>query len=155
MAQRRGGGPDSEEPVHKAEEVDADPDHGHEAHHRGLLGAEEEEQMGRTSERPENIRVNVTARRFRIDPQKKRREYVERLEELLKELDAIISSPSTPRKLKLRAVDTLVRVIRGCYEIVRDVEVEDLESELEKIKAEAEENQEEGDLGYTVQGPAR
>jgi hypothetical protein len=111
--------------------------------------------MGRTGEGPEEIRVRVTLRRVRIDPQRKRREYVERLEVLLKELDAIISSPSTPRKLKLRAMDTLVRVIRGCYEIVRDVDVEDLESELEEIKTEAEENQEEGDLGYTVQGTAR
>ena len=123
MAQRRGGGTDSEETVHKAEEVDADPDHGHEAHHRGLLGAEEEEQVGRENEGSSEIRFKVTVRRVRIDPQKKRREYVERLEELLKELDAIISSSSTPRKLKLRAVDTLVRVIRGCYEIVRDVDV--------------------------------
>jgi hypothetical protein len=111
--------------------------------------------VGRENEGSSEIRFKVTVRRVRIDPQRKRREYVERLEELLKELDAIISSPNTPRKLKLRAIDTLVRVIRGCYEIVRDVDVEDLESELEKIKAEAEENQEEGDLGYTVQGPAR
>ncbi|MFH0849380.1 MAG: hypothetical protein V1924_00395 [Candidatus Bathyarchaeota archaeon] len=110
--------------------------------------------MERASERPAKIRVNVTLRRLRIDPQRKRRDYVERLEELLTELDAIISSPSTPRKMKLRAMDTLVRVIRGCYEIVRDVDVEDLESELEKIKTEAEGDQE-GDLGYTVQGPAR
>jgi len=110
--------------------------------------------MGRENEGSSEIRFKVTVRRVRIDPQKKRREYVERLEELLKELDIIINNPNTPRKLKLRAIDTLVRVIRGCYEIVRDVDVEVLESELEKIKAEAEGNQEEGDLGYTVQGPA-
>jgi len=108
--------------------------------------------VGRKNERPPKIRFTVTARRLTIDPDRKRLAYVERLEEALKELDAIISLPGTSQKMKVRATDTLVRVIKGCYEIVRDVDVEDLESELEKIKAEAEAGKE-GDPGYTVQGP--
>ncbi len=108
--------------------------------------------MGRKNERSSKIRFTVTARRLRIDPDEKRRAYIERLEDAFKDLDAIISLPGTPQKMKVRATDTLVRVIKGCYEIVRDIDVEDLESELEKIKAEAEAGKE-GEPGYTVQSP--
>jgi len=99
------------------------------------------------------IRFKVTARRVRIDPEEKRRRYIDRLERLIEQLDGMISSPRVPRKLKLRAMEVLIKTIGTCYGIVSDVEVEMLEDELKELKEEdrrAEAETGEAAIGYTI-----
>lgn len=96
------------------------------------------------------IRFNITARRIRIDPEKKRQGYINRLEALVTQLDTMINNPHTPRKLKLRAMEVLVKTINTCYNIVSDIEIEELEDELQEIKEEDQRTQTKN-LPYTIQ----
>ena len=83
---------------------------------------------------------------MRIDPRRKRAEYVERLEALMGELDGMISDPSGYGDLQVRAMNTLIGAIRMCYRIVVDVDVEGLKGE-NRSRKEAR-----GELGYEVEG---
>jgi hypothetical protein len=72
----------------------------------------------------------------RIDPERKRVQYLRRLEKLIKGLDGIIADPEGVEPIRLRAMDVMVRTVRMCYLIVRDVDVERLENEYETLKEE-------------------
>jgi hypothetical protein len=72
----------------------------------------------------------------RIDPERKRVQYLRRLERLIRGLDGIIADPEGVEPIRLRAMDVMVRTVRMCYLIVRDVDVERLEHELEDLKEE-------------------
>ena len=90
---------------------------------------------------------------MRIDPRRKRAEYVERLEALMGELDGIISDPSGYGDLQVRAMNTIIGAVRMCYRIVVDVDVKRLEDELEGLKEENRMRKEaRGELGYRVEG---
>ena len=90
---------------------------------------------------------------MRIDPRRKRAEYVERREVLMGELDGMISDPSGYGDLQVRAMNTLIGAIRMCYRIVVDVDVERLEVELEGLKGKNRSRKEaRGELGYEVEG---
>ena len=95
------------------------------------------------------IRFTLTVRRVRIDPEEKRRGYIERLETLVEQLDAMISNPRMPRKLKLKSMEVLIKTINTCYGIVNDIEVETLENETQKLKDQL--TREKISLGYTIQ----
>ena len=103
------------------------------------------------AEKAAKVRVTITARRVRIDPEERRSKYIKRLEQLIEQLDAIISSSRTSQKLRLRAIDILRKTIDTCYGIVSDIEVEQLERELEEAK---EEEGGDRELGYEVEEEA-
>ena len=104
---------------------------------------------------PTRVRFFITARRVRIDPAEKRAEYIDRLERLVEQLDGMISSRGVRQKVRLRAMDVLIRTIGTCYGIVSDIEVEELEVELETLKEENRRVKEaRGELGYEVEGLA-
>lgn len=113
---------------------------------QGKGGAEKSRPM---AEKAAKIRVTITARRVRIDPEEKRSKYIGRLEELIAQLDAIIANSRTSQKLRLRAMDILRKTIDTCYGIVSDIEVEQLERELEEAKE--EDKGEARDLGYEIE----
>jgi len=148
-------GQDPEEPVHIDEEVPAGAEGRYAPHHRGKEeaqggGAVEGEAAG-----PARVRFFITARRVRIDPAEKRAEYIGRLERLVEQLDGMISGRGVKGKVKLRAMEVLIRTIGTCYGIVSDVEVEELEVELETLKEENRRVKEaRGELGYEVEGLA-
>ena len=104
--------------------------------------------MGQAAVSEAKIRVFITARRVRIDPEAKRAQYIARLEQLIQQLDRVIANPKTSAKNRLRAMDILIRAITSCYGIVSDVEVEILEKETEEVKTEGEG---EKDLGYEIE----
>lgn len=96
----------------------------------------------------------VTVRRVRIDPEERRIRYLRRLELLVGELDGIIADPEGFRRIQLDAMNVLIRAVRLCYRIVREVDVERLELELAEIKERnrrAKEGGGEQDLGYEVE----
>jgi len=107
--------------------------------------------VGTLAEKAAKVRVTITARRVRIDPEERRSKYIKRLEQLIEQLDAIISSSRTSQKLRLRAIDILRKTIDTCYGIVSDIEVEQLERELEEAK---EEEGGDRELGYEVEEEA-
>ncbi len=95
------------------------------------------------------VRAAFTLRRVRVDPGRKRAEFVARLEALMGELDGVISDPGGYGDLQVRAMNTLIGAIRMCYRIVVDVDVERLEVELEGLKEENRRRKEaRGELGY-------
>jgi hypothetical protein len=85
--------------------------------------------------------------------EKKRAEYISRMEDVMRGLDAIIADPSGYEEIQVRAVNSLVSAVRMCYRMVVDVEVERLEDELVRLE---EENRHmraaRGELGYEVEG---
>lgn len=91
---------------------------------------------GGAGEATPRVRASFTLRRVRIDPARKRLEHIARLEDLMEELNDIISDPSGYGDLQVRAMNTLIGAIRMCYRIV--VDVERLEHELGRLKEENE-----------------
>jgi len=155
MAGDRGRGQDPDEPVHHDEEMPTHAEGRRAPHNQGP----EEAQGGGTVEEatagPTRVRFFITARRVRIDPVEKRAEYIDRLERLVEQLDGMISSRGVRQKVRLRAMDVLIRTIGTCYGIVSDIEVEELEVELETLKEENRRVKEaRGELGYEVEGLA-
>jgi len=113
---------------------------------REAAGGGEDGGAGEASAR---VRAAFTLRRVRVDPGRKRAEFVARLEALMGELDCVISDPGGYGDLQVRAMNTLIGAIRMCYRIVVDVDVERLEVELEGLKEENRRRKEaRGELGY-------
>jgi len=82
----------------------------------------------------EKVRLAITARRVHIDPESKRREYIQRLERLMEQLDEMMADPGSVREIQLKAMGILIKAISACYAMVRDIDVENLEREVEEIK---------------------
>jgi hypothetical protein len=104
-------------------------------HRKGLKGAEEAGKDDWKEPFPK-VRVRVTVRRARIDPEGKRVDYILRLESLAKEVDSFIANADGVDPTRLQAVDCMVHIVRACYTMVKDVDVERLENELKKLKEE-------------------
>jgi len=88
----------------------------------------------RTGYGGQRVRLSITARRVRIDPLKKRRSYIRRLERVMRECDRIISDPGGYEEIQVQAMAILIRAIKVCYELVTDEQVEALEEEFEALK---------------------
>lgn len=154
MARDGGGGPGREEPVRRCEEE-------HERAHEGRQAAGG---RGGGAQGPEQadgprgaakVRFLITARRVRIDPESKRREYLSRLEGLIRGLDGIIADPDGVEGIQVRAMDVMIRAFNMCYRIVRDVDVETLEDELARLEEENQRAQPGGrPLGYEIEEAA-
>lgn len=71
------------------------------------------------------------------------------------ELDGIIADPVGFERIQLDAMKVLIRAVSMCYNIVRDVDVEMLEDELERIREDEREARERGELGYEVEEDVR
>ncbi len=107
---------------------------GHGADVQGHREASEATPVARKSDGGQRVRLSITARRVRIDPRKKRRSYIIRLEKLMAECDRIISDPGGFEELQVKAMAILIRSIRVCYELVTDEQVDSLEEEFEALK---------------------
>ena len=130
-------------PLDKAES-DADQG-GRGAHGQGDQGAQAPAPVEGEAVFPERVRIQITARRVRIDPRKKRSKYIRRLEKLMRECDEIINDPHGHTKVQVMAMHVLIRAITVCYDLVTDVEVEMLEAEVQEIKRLIEERDREGE----------
>ena len=94
--------------------------------------------------RRQRVRLNITARRVRIEPDRKRRSYIRRLEGVMRECDRIVADPETPEDVKVKALAVLIRAVKVCYDIVTDVEVEMIEAEAAEIRRALEERRRRG-----------
>jgi flagellin-specific chaperone FliS len=81
---------------------------------------------------PQELRI--TLRRTIMRPDEKRGEYIGKLDEIITRLEFIINSEFTEEKMRLRAVDTLTRVIKAAYTMVKDVEIEDIDRQVHEIE---------------------
>ncbi len=68
-----------------------------------------------------------------ICPHNKRLKYINLLENLSNKLDTTLNDPITPMKFKLRAMTTLNKIIKTCYGMVKDIEIEMLEEEFNRL----------------------
>ena len=84
------------------------------------------------------IRLDLQVRRVRIIPEERRGEYIRRLEEIMKSLDAIINDPTGIEEIQIKAINALVTTVRTCYSMVREMDVEHLEKQLKRLKQENE-----------------
>ena len=87
----------------------------------------------------QRVRLSITARRVRIDPAEKRRRYIRRLEDVMRECDRIVSDPKGYEELQVKALAVLIRAVKVCYEMVTDAEVEMIEAQAEEIRRAVEE----------------
>ena len=124
-------------PLDKAE---PDPgERGHGAHAEGDQGAQASAPVEGEGYNTERVRLQITARRVRIDPGKKRASYIRRLERVMKECDKIVADPEGHEELQVKALAVLIRAVQVCYDLVTDIEVEMLEAEVKEIKRLVEE----------------
>jgi ribosome-binding protein aMBF1 (putative translation factor) len=100
------------------------------------------------------LRINVYPRRFVIVPAEKREELVTILDDLIERLMKIINSNRTKTTVRLRAVEVLAELVRTSYTMVRDVEVEELERETEKLEKEEKHTQTENNAEEEPAKPA-
>jgi hypothetical protein len=54
---------------------------------------------------------------------------------MIRVLDEMNSNPDMIEPLRLKVMDVTIRAFKMCYSMVRDVDVEMLEDELERIKS--------------------
>ena len=67
---------------------------------------------------------------------------------MIRELDEMSSNPEMIEPLRLKAMDVTIRAFRMCYSMVRDVDVEEIEAELEKIKEAVEERKDVEEIDF-------
>jgi len=82
-----------------------------------------------------NIRISL---KFAIEPEEQRAEYVQILNKMIKRVEGIINYTQTKTSQRLRAMQILTKLIQTSYTIVRDVDIEALEREIEEAEKEAE-----------------
>ncbi len=77
------------------------------------------------------VKINL---QFRIEPKDQRTRYVELLNLMIRKLEAIINGGRTRVPQRLRAMQLLTNLIQTSYTIVRDVDIENLERDIETIE---------------------
>jgi len=87
----------------------------------------------------------IILRRFKIKPEKKRRDYVQRLENIVSICEAALSDPESVQEVQLKAADVIIRAIRMSYTIVKEVDIENLERQTREIKRSFEERDRESE----------
>jgi hypothetical protein len=139
------GGRDDPDAVRRDKEEPDSGEGGRGAHAEGDQGAQAPASVEGEGYNTERVRLQITARRVRIDPGKKRASYIRRLERVMKECDKIVADPESHEELQVKALAVLIRAVQVCYDLVTDVEVEMLEAEVEEIKRLVEEGAREGE----------
>jgi DNA-binding Lrp family transcriptional regulator len=134
-----GEGPPAEDDPHPHPEGRR-PCPGHEAA-RG--GAAEDAEGGAPSGEDASLDIAfqgvIRFRRIRIEPAKKREEYIERLERVIALCEEALTRPGAVGRPQLRAAEVLIKALRASYEIVREVDVENLERLAEEVARKIEE----------------
>lgn len=105
-------------------------------HAGGHKGAQEREAMEWQGDGVERVRLHISTRRVRINPAKKRENYIARLEKVFRQCDKMISDPEGVDEIQVKAMSVLIRAIKVCYGLVVDVEVGRLEREVEELEEE-------------------
>jgi len=135
VAREGRGGRRRPEGVPLDKEEHAAPGEGHGAHAQGGGEAEDGGAVEWPVDVAEHVRLEITARRVRIDPAKKKRSYIRRLERVMRLCDRLASNPEGYEEIQVKAMAVLVRAIQVCYGIVVDVAVEQLEEDVERLTA--------------------
>jgi hypothetical protein len=143
LAERRSGGPGDEKAFREDEEEPELFEERGGASEQGDFAVEERGEVDAQGKDSTTIDLETAARRSNINPDRKRNEYLEKLELMIRELENMNANPSLIDSKKLKAMDVAIRAVRMCYNIVRDVDVEEIEAELEKIKEATEEESDE------------
>jgi hypothetical protein len=82
-----------------------------------------------------NIRISL---KFTIEPEEQRGEYVQILNRMIMQMEGIINSTQTKTSQRLRAMQILTKLVQTSYTIVRDVDIEALEREIDEAEKETE-----------------
>ena len=69
-----------------------------------------------------------------IKPKEKRHEYIQRLDQAIETLEAIINSEDADEKTRIQAANSLARLIGASYTMIVDIDVENIEAEAETLK---------------------
>ncbi len=75
-------------------------------------------------------------RRASINTRKKRVQYLHKLESIIKKLDMIVEDPENFEPLQIMAINSMTKNLHAAYTIIKDVNVEELESDLRKFEEE-------------------
>ncbi|MCW4038417.1 MAG: hypothetical protein NWF13_06745 [Candidatus Bathyarchaeota archaeon] len=86
---------------------------------------------GRDNVRIIPIKIHL---KFQIEPEDQRVQYVELLNMMINKLQHIINNRRTKTTQRLRAMQLLTNLIQTSYTIVRDVDIEALEEEIEAVE---------------------
>jgi hypothetical protein len=102
-----------------------------------------EDEPRRAAVRKNEAPVRISFKGFitlrRIKPETKRKEYVKRLEGIVKTCEKALADPNIMKFVQLKAAQVIIEAIRMSYTIVREVDVENLEKLTAEISAKIEE----------------
>jgi mRNA-degrading endonuclease RelE of RelBE toxin-antitoxin system len=90
--------------------------------------------LSRVKERGRGLEFRLTPRRVVIKPREKRNEYIKRLDKAVETLEGIINSEEIDEKTRIQAANALARLISTSYVIIRDIDIENIEEEVENLK---------------------
>jgi len=82
-------------------------------------------------------KITLYVRQFRIVPAEKREEYIGMLDGVIKRLLTMINSRKTPTSVRLKAIMVFNYLINTSYNMVTDMEVEELERQTTTLEEEA------------------
>ncbi|HML02644.1 MAG TPA: hypothetical protein VK487_04640 [Candidatus Bathyarchaeia archaeon] len=82
-------------------------------------------------------KITVYLRAFRIVPAEKRIEYIEMLDGVIKRLLTMINSKKTKTPVRLKCMMVFNYLINTSYNMITDVEVEELERQTAELEEEA------------------
>jgi len=108
--------------------------------------------LSRVKERGRGLELRLRPRRTVIKPREKRHDYISRLDKAIETLEEILNSEETDEKTRIQAANALARLISTSYGMVQDIDLENIEEEVEKLKKRLDEREKERGLGYTLEG---
>ena len=90
--------------------------------------------MSRVRERGRGLELRLRPRRVVIKPDKKRHEYIRRIDKAIETLEAIINSDEADEKIRIQAANALARLVTTSYGMIVDIDVENIEEEAETLR---------------------
>ncbi len=95
-------------------------------------------------------RYEPRPRRIRIDPSTKRELFIYETDKTKAAIQKIIDDPETPDKIRIQAANCYANLIRVSYQMVRDIDIEDVERQIEELEDEFN-KQRDNDLDFSPQ----
>ena len=80
--------------------------------------------------------LTIYVRRVRTDPAEKREQFIQRLDDAVEAIEAILDDPKTSELTRIKAANAIAWILRASYTIIRDIDVENLEHKLAILQAE-------------------
>jgi len=85
--------------------------------------------------------IQLRVRRLRTNPANKREEFLDRLDAAATKVQDILDNDHSSKATQIKAANSIANIIRASYAIVRDIDIEEIERDIEELRAKAQKEQ--------------